>query len=118
MLLLQYDAEKDLIDLRHYKIVVRPVGINRAIKKVIVSKKVPQLSRLQDVSDYVLGTGAMSDSEGDELTEAQVALPDHYAGPGNRRATNESQRSAVRMRELGPRFVRALASLTRCCWPD
>jgi hypothetical protein len=33
VLLLNYDAERDVIEWRHYRIIVRPVGINRAVKK-------------------------------------------------------------------------------------
>lgn len=32
VLLLNYDAERDVVEWRHYRIIVRPVGITRAVK--------------------------------------------------------------------------------------
>lgn len=41
-----------LIDMRHYAVVVAPVGLNRSVKKVIMGK-VPNLSKCEDIADFV-----------------------------------------------------------------
>lgn len=48
---------------------VVPVGVNRGVKK-IVSSKVPNLGRLEDLADLVTGTGAVSESEAEVHTLA------------------------------------------------
>lgn len=50
--LLNYNPTTKLIDLRHYVIKVVPVGVSKGIKKV-VQGKVPNLSRCNDISDFL-----------------------------------------------------------------
>ena len=45
------------------------MGVNRGVKK-IVSSKVPNLGRLEDLADLVTGTGAVSESEAEVHTLA------------------------------------------------
>ena len=44
--MVEYEEERDVFVVRHYRIMVRPVGINRAVKKTL-ARKVPALSGLQ-----------------------------------------------------------------------
>lgn len=49
---LSYNPTTKCIDLRHYAIGVAPVGLTKGIKKVVTGK-VPNLSRCDDISDFV-----------------------------------------------------------------
>lgn len=70
---------------------VAPCGINRAVKKLVQSR-VPDLSRLHDVCEFLEQPGA-SESEAElEGTSNQVLLPQRIASRGN--ALN--QQSSVR----------------------
>jgi ribosome biogenesis protein SSF1/2 len=123
IVLLSYNEETQTIDWRHYLISIRPVGVSRRVRRVIegstahrtaasISKKIPNLSSTNDISEYLLGeqggfeTDASSASEADSDVEEggkssnHVQLPDSYIGRGNVR---DSQR-AIRLLELGPRM--------------
>lgn len=97
-LLLNYSADTDTIELRHYSISATPVGVNKAVKKLL--KKVPDLSRYSDISEF-LTNGYFSESDGDDGPDNQVELPQNLPGRGNLK----SNRSAVRLTELGPRLT-------------
>lgn len=50
--LYSYNATTNLIDVRHFAIRVAPVGMNRSVKKVILGK-VPNLSKCEDIADFI-----------------------------------------------------------------
>ncbi|XP_063686590.1 suppressor of SWI4 1 homolog [Bolinopsis microptera] len=103
-LLLNYTADTDTIELRHYNIAATPVGVNKAVKKLL--KKVPDLSRYSDISEF-LTNGYFSESDGEDGPENQVELPQNLSGKGNMK----SNRSAVRLTELGPRLTLKLVKI-------
>ena len=53
--LLNFDPKTQTVDFRHYTIKVVPVGMSKPLKK-IVQGKVPNLSRYQDMAEYLAGT--------------------------------------------------------------
>lgn len=69
VVLFHYRKEDGLVEMRHYAIRATPVGINRGIKKLLQGK-IPNLSKLEDVSEYMdgQGLGAASDSEAEDET--------------------------------------------------
>lgn len=42
-----------LIDIRHYSVTVIPVGVSKGVKKVVMGK-VPNMAKLNDISDYLV----------------------------------------------------------------
>lgn len=108
-LLFNFDPATETIECRHYAITAHPVGLTRGIKRIIRAR-IPDLSRLGDISEFVLHNGNASDSEFDEAHEdSRVALPqDKVPGwRGNRR----SQQSAIKLHELGPRMTLRLVKI-------
>ena len=103
-LLLNYNEESNKISLRHYSISASPVGVNRAVKKLL--KKVPDLSKYSDISEF-LTDGYFSESDGEDGPESQVVLPQKLAGRGNLK----SNRSVIRLTELGPRVELQLVKI-------
>jgi ribosome biogenesis protein SSF1/2 len=112
--------EDEEVEIRHYAIRAAPVGINRKVKRIIQAK-IPNLSKLDDISDYITGTtssgakapaaiasGSMSDSEAEDET-THVVLPEKYAGKGN----IKSQKSALKLVEIGPRLRLKLTKVER-----
>jgi ribosome biogenesis protein SSF1/2 len=112
--------EDEEVEIRHYAIRATPVGIDRKVRRIIESK-IPNLSKLEDISDYITGTtasgepaaaainnGAMSDSEAEDET-SHVVLPQKYSGKGNAK----SQKSALKLVELGPRLRLKLTKVER-----
>jgi ribosome biogenesis protein SSF1/2 len=91
-----------MVQMRHYAVKATPVGVHRRVRRV-VQAKVPNLHRCRDIADYLAGeivSDAASDSEAEEDDSCQVQLPDRYVGRGNAK----SQRSALKLVEVGPRL--------------
>ena len=64
--LLNRDQETGDIEFRHYTIKVVPVGLSKGVKK-IVTGKIPNLARFEDMSEFLNSKGGMtSESEGEE----------------------------------------------------
>jgi len=112
------------VEVRHYAIRATPVGIDRKVRR-LVQAKIPNLSKLNDISDYIMGQtssgnvapsatptngggAAMSDSEPEDET-SQVILPQKYSGKGN----IKSQKSGLKLVELGPRLRLHLLKVER-----
>lgn len=111
VVLFDYEKETDTVEFRQYVIRATPLGLSKSVK-MIVKAKVPNLAKLEDISEYVLGNGAgagsTSDSEVDD-EEAHVTLPDSFRGRGNQK----SEKSAVRLSEIGPRLTLKLTKVER-----
>jgi len=110
--------EDEEVELRHYAIRANPVGIDKKVRRLIQAK-IPNLSKLEDISDYITGTtasgdpaaaagGALSDSEVEDEA-AHVALPQNFTGKGN----IKSHKSALKLVELGPRIRMKLTKVER-----
>nr|CAG4646213.1 EOG090X0508 [Macrothrix elegans] len=97
--LFHYNSEDDTIEFRHYSIRTVPVGVSKAVKK-LVQNKVPNLAKFEDISDFIEKAGQLSDSEGEDDPSSGVILPQNMPG----RASKAGTKSAVRLSELGPRI--------------
>lgn len=100
------EDKKDVVQVRHYAITAKPVGVNRRVRRLLqTNRKLPNLNKCQDIAEYLesqaqLSDGAVSDSEAEEDETQQVVLSDSFVGRGNA----ASQRSALKLVELGPRI--------------
>lgn len=94
-----YNPETGCVDFRHYNIEARPTGVSRCVKKLL-KNQVPNLGTLNDISDFVSGAAYLSESEGEDVAESKVILPQKVRGRGN----IKSGQSAIRLTEMGPRF--------------
>lgn len=92
--------EGEFIEFRHYGISARQRAINKSIKRLVNNKKVPNLSRYNDIADYIFskGGGYSSESEVDDLPESKIVLPDDFQD--KKKNTNV----ALKLHELGPRL--------------
>ena len=103
--LLNYNKDTKMIDFRHYTIKVVPTGLNKGVKK-LVTARVPDLGRMQDMGEFMEKGGGVSESEGEE-EESKVTLPQGVAGRG----AVGGQQSSVRLVELGPRMRLSLVKI-------
>ena len=112
------EDEDEEVEIRHYAIRAKPVGVDRKVRR-LVEAKIPNLSKLNDIADYITNSatgtsataatgGEMSDSEAEDET-SHVVLPSKYRGKGN----NQSQKSALKLIELGPRLRLKLYKVER-----
>ena len=111
VLLLAYNPTIQLISLRHYTITVRSHGVTRRVRKLLDQDRKPDISRADDLADYLLKrSGSAPSTQGydtpseSEVSEAEsetnaVELPDDYG-----RGHKKGERKAVRLIETGPRL--------------
>ncbi|GAA0186135.1 RNA metabolism protein [Lithospermum erythrorhizon] len=105
IVLLNYNKETRLVDFRHYSIRLQPVGVSRRIRKFVQNHQVPDLRNLQDVSDFVTKAGYGSESEADD----EAAMVNLASDLG--RVNRASNKSAVRLQEIGPRMTLQLVKV-------
>ncbi|KAJ1699374.1 hypothetical protein LUZ63_007886 [Rhynchospora breviuscula] len=105
IVLLNYNAEERLIDFRHYSIRLQPVGVSKRIRRIVQTHQVPDLRNLQDVSEFLTKAGYGSESEGDDEA-ATVSLATDVD-----RVNKASNKSAVRLQEIGPRLTLRLVKV-------
>ncbi|VDK41789.1 unnamed protein product, partial [Anisakis simplex] len=103
--MVNYDAENDSIDIRHYAIKAVPTGLSKAAKK-LVQGKIPDLSKYKDISDFFLNPGQMSESEF-EGEQKEVKLAEDLTTRG----CKAGQRTNIRLIELGPRLTLTLVKV-------
>uniref|UniRef100_A0A914QW12 Brix domain-containing protein n=1 Tax=Panagrolaimus davidi TaxID=227884 RepID=A0A914QW12_9BILA len=103
--LISYDNETDKIEFRHYSIKTVPAGLTKSAKK-IVQGKVPDLSKYEDVSEYFLNPGVLSESEWDG-DQAEVELTQDLATRGCKKGALTKLRTV----ELGPRMTWRLTKI-------
>ncbi|KAF6210369.1 hypothetical protein GE061_013473 [Apolygus lucorum] len=104
--LFNYDPESKNIELRHYGINIKPTGVGRSVKK-LVSNKVPNLARFEDISDFIQRGDLLSESEGEDDPGSHVELPQAIHTKGALRGN----KSAIRVMELGPRMTLQLIKI-------
>ncbi|CAL4146908.1 unnamed protein product, partial [Meganyctiphanes norvegica] len=69
--LINYDPETELYDFRHYSIRVVPVGVSKAVKK-FMGNKLPDLSRFNDVSEFMTNKGIVIKAKKEDVTKAII----------------------------------------------
>lgn len=121
VVLIEYNNDTQLFELRHYAIIRRPAGVSKSIKKLLLKtkdQKLYSIGRGDDMADYVLSleSGACaSDSEIDDEVEVKMPIKN-----GNRDESKMglSERSgiytgkvSVSLKELGPRISMRLVKI-------
>lgn len=96
--LFSFNPVTNLVDMRHFAVTLAPANVNKGIKKIAM-KKVPDMSKLSDISDFVLKSHLLSDSEFED-EDSHVTL-----AQAMKKGNIESGQSAVRLYELGPRIT-------------
>ncbi|KAJ1559407.1 hypothetical protein HK405_010758 [Cladochytrium tenue] len=115
VVLFHLDSETREVELRHYTVAVKPVGISKSVKQLLTTN-LPDLNQFEDVGDYVL-RGAYASESDVEDAESTVTLPARAASAtgsagtsaaGASKTTKRPQRAAdqraVRLAEIGPRL--------------
>ncbi|XP_065208043.1 protein Peter pan [Planococcus citri] len=95
-----YNPETKLIDFRHYAIKAVPVGISKSVKKIVTSK-IPNLAKYEDISEFLTKPSMLSESEMEDDPVSHVEVPQKLPSRGN----VVSQQSSIRLSELGPRLT-------------
>ena len=112
VVLFHRDPETEIISLRHYRIVVNPLGISKSIKRV-AQNKVPSMSQFNDISEYVLAQAKASESDVEDDEDAHIDIEQKVKGKLNEKLAQSSDKNkgAIRLVELGPRIEMTLAKI-------
>lgn len=114
VLMLNKDPDTGEIDVRHYAIETKHVEGSKPVRKLStveqkIHKKVPNMSKATDISDYMLdpygGGGYTSESEVEE--DAMVEVDDNKRTIKNHKeskSNNDTQKKAIKLVEVGPRL--------------
>lgn len=103
VVLCHYNREQDLVEVRHYAVTAKMVGVNKAIKKLIRSE-VPDLSNYKDISEFIMRDGGASDTEVEE--DSVVTLGQDFG-----RGHKKDNRRALQLVEIGPRLRLTLVKI-------
>lgn len=97
--LFSWNEDSQMLELRHYLINVKAVGVSKSIKKIISSTagQIPDLSGYDDIADFIQEEGYASEISDNEDV---VDLPQNYVGKVNKK----SESRAIVLQEIGPRM--------------
>ncbi|KAH8367609.1 protein Peter pan [Drosophila serrata] len=104
--LFSYNPETKLVEMRHYSVQVVPVGLKRAVQK-IVKGNVPNLGKCNEVVDFVTKDGYASESEAEDDEQSHVVLAQTLKSKGNL----EDNKSSIKLHEIGPRLTMQLIKI-------
>jgi ribosome biogenesis protein SSF1/2 len=92
--LFQYDPESGTVEMRHYFVTVKAVGLSKTVKKLLEGRVPSKLGSLESIDQVLDREGAWSDTDG-EGEEVPLAAPVRAL----------RGRGRVRLVEIGPRMT-------------
>lgn len=98
VVLFNMSQETGLIEMRHYRIIVKQLGMSKSVKTLIHSK-IPNLNNYQDVGEFIINGAFQSESDVEDC-EGEGRIEDHHGGKGR----IELEKKAIRLIEIGPRM--------------
>lgn len=107
LVLINYDAERDIIEWRHYFIKQNYTEMNNKIKKMVNNKKLPNLGDCKDLSQYFTGNvGYVSESDVDNLPNSKLQLEE-----SSKNGKITKKKVNLRLYEIGPRMTLKLVKI-------
>jgi ribosome biogenesis protein SSF1/2 len=100
VVLFQYDPNSRNVDVRHYFITAKAVGVSKTVKKLMEGRVPSKFGTLENIDDVMDREGAWSDTDGEG---EEVQLPDTF------RQHNDACR--VKLVEIGPRMTLSLVKV-------
>lgn len=77
------DGTAPYIEFRHYALHARQRDVNRGIKRLVNNSRLPNLSKMDDIADFILGKRQgyySSESEAEDLPNSKVELAQNFQG--------------------------------------
>eukprot|EP00698_Gefionella_okellyi_P003809 TRINITY_DN1353_c0_g1_i2.p1 TRINITY_DN1353_c0_g1~~TRINITY_DN1353_c0_g1_i2.p1 ORF type:complete len:458 (-),score=87.45 TRINITY_DN1353_c0_g1_i2:773-2146(-) len=106
VVLVNYNKESDTIDLRQFAVTISSTGLSKSVKR-IVQARIPNLHDLDDVAEYVLKGATASESDAEDGDDNKV----DFSRMQHRDRRVKTSKSAVRLKELGPRMTLQLSKI-------
>lgn len=120
VVLVNYNAESQSIEWRHYSITMREKGLSKGVRRLLEpGADMPDLSKLNDISELLAGEGGEgSDSEAEGESGNTVTMERKLRRRNAKRkraaaAASGPQQQALRLREIGPRLTLELVKVEK-----
>lgn len=123
VLIINKNPEDQSIEIRHYAIDTKVVEGNRNVRKLVnksLHDKMPNMSRLEDASDFLLDPysvgGLTSDSEAEEndiveIKKGETNIKKMGDQEEEKEASQPTKKRALKLTELGPRINMSLIKI-------
>ena len=98
IILFNFNSETRLIEMRHYQIVVKTLGISKSVKSII-NTNIPNLNAYSDISEFIMRFFFDFKNRGAYASESDVE-----EGPESLVSVKEAEQRAIKLFELGPRL--------------
>ncbi|KAI8815337.1 Brix domain-containing protein [Cladochytrium replicatum] len=115
VVLFNRDRETGEIEMRHYAIHVRAMGVSKSVKSILQAN-LPDLHAYSDISEFVLRASGASESDVEDAGESMVTVPTRT---NKKRKIKQSaseqpqtEHRSIRLAELGPRLTLQLVKIT------
>ncbi|KAG5518858.1 hypothetical protein PMAC_002389 [Pneumocystis sp. 'macacae'] len=117
VLLLHRNTSKDCIDLRHYAIITKDVGVSHSIRKISTNlnpkkKSLPNLGHVKDISEYILNSSEFTSYGTDSEIEDNITIEIKKKNDTQNDDERKTQKKAIKLVELGPRLQLELYKIT------
>ncbi|EPZ37041.1 Brix domain-containing protein [Rozella allomycis CSF55] len=103
VVLFNYNSETGLVELRHYLITLKMVGVSKSVKKILSFQNM-DLSKFGDISEFIAQEAYASEMSDNEDV---VQLAQNYVGRNN----SKSEKRGVYLTEIGPRISMELVKI-------
>jgi len=100
-----YDKKNDNIELRHYTLKQEISGINKRIRNLVHAKKIPDLRKFDDISDYIIQNLEFKINK--DLNESVDSEHTVNSNPNK----PKRQMIVVKLHEIGPRLTLKLVKI-------
>jgi ribosome biogenesis protein SSF1/2 len=107
VVLVNFDASRDILEWRHYYVKQQSADLNNKLRKMVSNKRLPNLSEVKDLSQYFAGNvGYVSESDVDNLPNSKLQVEEL-----NKKGTMTKKKVGLRLFEIGPRMTLKLVKI-------
>jgi ribosome biogenesis protein SSF1/2 len=107
VVLVNFDASRDLVEWRHYYVKQQPADLNNKLRKMVSNKRLPNLSEVKDLSQYFAGNvGYVSESDVDNLPNSKLQIEE-----STKSGLVTKKKVGLRLFEIGPRMTLKLVKI-------
>lgn len=107
VVLVNFDATRDIVEWRHYYVKQQPADLNNKLRKMVSNKRLPNLSDVKDLSQYFAGNvGYVSESDVDNLPNSKLEVQE-----ATKKGQITKKKVGLRLFEIGPRMTLKLVKI-------
>ena len=107
VVLVNFDAARDILEWRHYYVKQQSADLNNKLRKMVSNKRLPNLSDVKDLSQYFAGNiGYVSESDVDNLPNSKLQMEE-----STNKGTITKKKVSLRLFEIGPRMTLKLVKI-------